>query len=177
MVGPNVRPNELLPESSQYWKVKNDLFVEDGLVILEDKVVVPPSLRMKVLTSLHAAHQGEAKTKARARQIVYWPGITNDIETLVSGCRVCERYRAANFKEPLIPHKIPELRFQKVSADILEFMSQPFLVVVDNFSKWLELKKLTSKSSASVIEVLREVFSTHGIPETIFGDNKPLKFL
>ncbi|KAK3928070.1 hypothetical protein KUF71_016354 [Frankliniella fusca] len=157
-----------------YWKLRHDLFVEDGLVIYEEKVVVPFSLRPKVLKSLHAAHLGMEKTKARARQVVFWPGITNDIQTLVADCRVCERYSPANQREPLIPHAIPELRFQKVSADIMEFRAQPYLVVVDNYSKWLEIKILKSKSSSSVISVLREVFSTHGIPEIIFGDNNPL---
>lgn len=57
-------------------KLKDDLFVEDGLIILEEKVLVPPSLRAKVLKSLHVAHLGIDKTKARARQLVYWPGIT-----------------------------------------------------------------------------------------------------
>ncbi|KAK3932700.1 hypothetical protein KUF71_002670, partial [Frankliniella fusca] len=76
--------------------------------------------------------------------------------------------------EPLLPHPLPELRFQNISADILEFMSRPYLVVVDNFSRWLEIKPLSSKSSSSVIGALREIFCTHGIPEIIFGDNNPL---
>ncbi|KAE8738777.1 hypothetical protein FOCC_FOCC015737 [Frankliniella occidentalis] len=58
-------------EAMPYSKLKDNLFVEDGLVILEDEVVVPPSLRPKVLNSLHLAHLGIDKTKARARQTVY----------------------------------------------------------------------------------------------------------
>lgn len=95
------------PESLEYWKHKLDLFVEDDLVILDKTVVIPPTLRKKVLNSLHTAHLGEGKTKARARQAVFWPGITNDIETMVEWCRVCERHRPANKKQPLIPHEIP----------------------------------------------------------------------
>ncbi|KAK3924093.1 hypothetical protein KUF71_002423 [Frankliniella fusca] len=115
--------DKLTPETRPYWKLQNDIFVEDGLVILEDKIIVPPSLRPEILRALHAAHLGIEKTKAR--QVVYWPGITNDIQTLISECRVCERHSAANYKEPLLPQKIPELRF--------EFMSRPFLVVVQFF--------------------------------------------
>ncbi|KAE8738527.1 hypothetical protein FOCC_FOCC015990, partial [Frankliniella occidentalis] len=165
---------QISQEALPYWILKDDLFVEDGLIILEEKVLVPPSLRSKVLKSLHVAHLGIDKTKARARQLVYWPGITNDIQTLLGNCRTCERHSPANQREPLIPHSIPELRFQKVSADIMEFRAQPYLVVVDNYSHWLEIKMLKSKSSSSVISVLREIFSTHGIPEIIFGDNNPL---
>ena len=162
------------PESWPYWSERDNIFVEDDLVILVDKVIVPPSIRAKVLESLHAAHQGISKTTARARQVVFWPGITNDIKTFLKECRLCERYSCANYKEPLIPHKIPDLRFQKVSADIKEINSQSYLIVVDNFSKWLEIRKLSSKSSGSVINALRAVFTTHGYPEIIFGDNNPL---
>ena len=66
-----------LVEAMPYWKLRNGLFAEEGLVILEDKVVVPVTLRAKVLKLLHSAHMGIEKTKARARQVVYWPGITN----------------------------------------------------------------------------------------------------
>lgn len=164
----------VVPDARPYWKVKDDLFEEEGLVILENKIVVPISLRKKVLSQLHLAHLGADKTKARARQFVYWPGITNDINTLTGECRICERHSAANYKEPLIPHAIPQLRFQKVSCDILTRDSQPYLVVEDNLSKWLEIKPLAGKSSSNVIDALRPIFSTHGIPEEIFGDNNPL---
>ncbi|XP_052131371.1 uncharacterized protein K02A2.6-like [Frankliniella occidentalis] len=166
--------NKVPMESKPYWGIRNDLFVEDGLVIINDRIVVPVVLRPKVLKRLHAAHLGMDKTKSRARQSVYWPGITNDIETLIGECRICERHSPQNFKEPLIPHEIPQLRFQKVSVDIMELDTHTYLVLVDNLSKWLEIKPLTSKSSKSVIGVLRSIFATHGVPEIIFGDNNPL---
>ncbi|KAK3916910.1 hypothetical protein KUF71_025976 [Frankliniella fusca] len=163
-----------LPEARPYWQLRNDLFVENGLVILEDRIVIPPSLRSKVLNRLHAAHLGIDKTKARARQAVYWPGLSNDIVTLLETCRICERHGSKNFKEPLIPHQIPELRFQKVSADILDIGGNNYLAVEDNLSKWLEIKKLSSKTSGAVIGALKSIFYTHGIPEIIYGDNNPL---
>ncbi|KAE8748061.1 hypothetical protein FOCC_FOCC005256, partial [Frankliniella occidentalis] len=163
-----------VPESHQYWNIRNDLFTENGMVVLEDKVVVPEALRQRVLTKLHIPHLGIDKTKARARQVVYWPGITNDITQLITGCRICERYSNSNFKGPLLPHAIPERRYQKVSCDILDHKGQPYLVIEDNYSKWLEVQILKNKSSQAVINVLRNVFSTHGIPEVIYGDNNPL---
>ena len=170
---PSNRKN-IIPSAQQYWKLKNDLFVEEGLVILESKVVVPETMRSKVLKQLHLAHMGIEKTKNRARQIVYWPGINNDIATMIAECRVCERHSAANCHEPLIPQEIPHLRFQKVSCDILTHNQKPYLIVEDNLSHWLEIIPLPDKTSNAVINALRPIFSTHGIPEEIFGDNNPL---
>lgn len=166
--------NKVVAEAKPYWQLRHEFFVEENMVIFESRVVVPVKLRRKVLETLHVAHLGIEKTKQRARQVVYWPGLSNDISTFISQCRICERHSATNYKEPLIPHQIPEYRFQKVSADILEVNSHYFLVVEDNFSKWLGLKKIHNKTSKSIIEVFRELFSVHGIPEIIFGDNNPL---
>ncbi|KAK3910176.1 hypothetical protein KUF71_004050 [Frankliniella fusca] len=170
---PNFK-KQVVAEAQQYWQVRNDLFVEDNFVILNDRIVVPPLLRNLVLTKLHSVHLGIEKTKARARQSVYWPGMSKDITILTKKCRTCERHSAKNRHEPLIPHDIPSLRFQKIGIDILELNSKCYLVVEDYLSKWLEIQPLTSKSSKAVIDQLRSIFSTHGVPEIIFGDNNPL---
>lgn len=166
--------NKVDNEAKPYWQIRMDIFVEDNLVILEDRIIVPIKLRKPVLKKLHTAHLGIDKTKARARQSLYWPGMSNDIANLIKECRPCERHSANNFREPLIPHEIPSLRFQKIGVDILNFDSKDYLVVEDYLSKWLEIKPLPSKSSKSVIDALRSIFATHGNPQEIFGDNNPL---
>jgi len=107
---PNDKSQSAL-DTRPYWNLRNEIFVEDGLLIYEDRVIVPEALRYKVLQTLHAGHQGVEKTKLRARQVVYWLGINSKIQNLVSACRVCERYSAAIKKERLIPHEIPKMRF------------------------------------------------------------------
>ncbi|KAE8739912.1 hypothetical protein FOCC_FOCC014576 [Frankliniella occidentalis] len=152
-----------------YWNTRDDIFLEDNLVIFNDRVIVPPSLRKKMLTRLHSAHLGIDKTRARARQSVYWPGVNNDIGTTVSGCRTCERHSASNKAEPLIPHTLPHLPYQKVSADIMTLNLKNYLVMVDNLSQWLEIKVLTSKTNRAHLSRPMAY-----IPEEIFGDNNLL---
>ena len=50
-------------------------------------------------------------------------------------------------------------------------MSRMFLVVVDAHSKWIECHIMASTTSASTIGKLREIFGTHGLPETVVSDN------
>ena len=45
------------------------------------------------------------------------------------------------------------------------------LVVVDSFSKWIEVLPVKTASASITIEKLRTLFATHGIPETIVSDN------
>jgi hypothetical protein len=100
--------------------------------------------------------------------------MSSDIDTMTAECRSCERNQPASAPEPLLPHEVPDLPCQKASLDLFEFADLPYMVVVDNLSKWLEIKKLSGKSSKAVIDALREVFSTHGNPEVIMGDINPL---
>ncbi|KRY49757.1 Uncharacterized protein T03_12337 [Trichinella britovi] len=46
-----------------------------------------------------------------------------------------------------------------------------FLLVVDAFSKWLEVRIVPSTSSVAAIEVFRELFATHGLPDCLVTDN------
>ena len=45
------------------------------------------------------------------------------------------------------------------------------LVVVDAFSKWIDVFPVKFASSSATIEKLRTLFANHGIPESIVSDN------
>ena len=40
-------------------------------------------MRQEILENLHQSHMGIPKTKARAREIVYWPKVNQHIEMLI----------------------------------------------------------------------------------------------
>ena len=46
-----------------------------------------------------------------------------------------------------------------------------FLVVGDAYSKWIEVFKTNSSTTAVTVQRLRECFSTHGLPDVIVSDN------
>ena len=50
-------------------------------------------------------------------------------------------------------------------------MRKMFLVIVDSYSKWLEVRIVHSATAICTIQELRSVFATHGIPEMIVTDN------
>ena len=75
--------HKLCPATRPYWTFREHLSVADGFVLKGQRVVIPQALRQNVLNDLHAAHQGLTRTKSRARQIVFWPGLSHDIDHLV----------------------------------------------------------------------------------------------
>lgn len=54
------------------------------------------------------------------------------------------------------------------------YMGHMFLVIVDVHSKWLDGHIMSKITSSKTIEVLRSVFATYGLPQTLVTDNGPL---
>ena len=73
-----------------YLKFKDALYIQDGVIMINDRAVIPPKLRQSVLSTLHAAHQGVAGMASRARAIVFWPMMMSDIERMRANCKECK---------------------------------------------------------------------------------------
>ena len=84
-----------------YWSCRDELAVEDGLIMKGDRLVIPLSLQAEVLSKLHEAHQGIEKTRLRARSCVYWKSINKDIDDIVRKCDTCQRLQKRQAHEPL----------------------------------------------------------------------------
>ena len=99
--------------------MRHTISVRDGILMVCDRIVIPQNARQKMLERLHLAHQGIQRTKAQARKVMYWPGMTQDIELMVEKkCAPCQQLQPQNQREPLKTHEIPELLWLKIGADI-----------------------------------------------------------
>lgn len=116
---------------------------------------------------------GITKTRARAKELFHWVNMNSDIENYIMRCDICQKFRNNTIRELLKPHEIPMLPFQKLACDICEFAKVNYLVVIDYYSKWIEIKKIKNKSSTEIINKWMEIFSTFGTPSEIIADNVP----
>lgn len=160
-------------EVKHYYKIRNEIYVSQGLVFYQDRLIIPKSMQLQVLNDLHISHMGITKTLKLAKESVFWPSMAQSIENLVSKCEMCNKFQKSNKKEPIIQHEIPEFAFEKIACDILEFEGKNFLVAIDYFSKWICCKQISSKNSATIISKWIEIFTTHGFPLVIISDNMP----
>lgn len=138
----------------QYWCVKDELTYCNNLIFKGSAIVIPPSVRQEMLKRLHYPHLGVIRTQLRAKNVMYWPLINHHIEDLVSRCEICALNAKNNFKEPLLPHPVPRLPWQKIGIDILFLDGKPFLLLVDYFSKYVELVTLQNMTSTFVVNHL-----------------------
>ena len=162
-------PAEIRP----YWSFKDEIFENDGLIFVGDRLLVPRDLQHDMLQKIHGSHLGIEKCKARAREILFWIGMSADIEKVVAKCPVCIKYQPNNRREPLKPHEVPDRPWSQVGADIFQFGNSDYLVVVDYFSKFPEVVSLRNKTAKMVISKLKSIFARHGIPDVFMSDNMP----
>ena len=66
-----------------YWNFREELTIEDGLILKQEQIVMPTMLRHDTLNTIHYGHLGQEKCLLRARSAVFWPGITRDVTSLV----------------------------------------------------------------------------------------------
>jgi hypothetical protein len=158
----------------QFWKIREDLSVDDGLVLFGQRIVIPKSARRDLLRKLHAAHQGIVRMKRRARQTVFWPGISNDITTLVESCQNCQERLPRQQKEPLLRDPLPTRVFEDVSADLFQLGPLHVLVYADRLSGWPVVHQWRHDPSArEVTQAVIENFVDLGVPVRFRSDNGP----
>ena len=162
-------PNELKP----YWTFREELSEPHGIILKGEKIVIPKALRKEMLAKIHTSHLGMVKCKQRAKDILFWPGMARDIEKLVSTCDICSRYQSSNSKEPMRSDQVPTRPWESVSTDLLCLDGENFLLIVDSYSHYIEIAKLTNTSSKTVIECTKSVFAHHGIPTIVKSNNGP----
>ncbi|XP_062575345.1 uncharacterized protein K02A2.6-like [Saccostrea cucullata] len=168
---PSSQPDiNLLP----YFRVRSELTIEDGCLLRGIRVVIPEKYRQDVLEELHVAHPGMVRMKSLARLHVWWPGLDSDIETKVSQCGSCRMQLPNLPKAPANPWIWPSAPWKRVHIDFAgPFMQRMFLIIVDAYSKWMDVVMMNSTTSESTINALRYLFSSYGLPIEIVSDNGP----
>ena len=154
-----------------YWDSRSQLAVSDGIVFKGLHIVVPPTMQRRMLELIHQSHLGIVKSKQRAREVLYWPGMSAEIENMIRNCGKCAEIQNRLPRQPLIPTETPELPFEEVASDLFEFERKQYIVLVDYYSKYIEVDELKDQRSCTTIETLKAQFSRHRIPATIRTDN------
>jgi len=63
-----------------FHEYRSQLNLLNGLVAFKERLVVPAACRPKILEHLHAGHLGIDKVLRRAKQAVWWPSISRDVD-------------------------------------------------------------------------------------------------
>lgn len=147
--------------------------LEDGCIYNGVRVVIPKSLRGRIIEELHTAHTGIVRMKNLARSYVWWKGIDRDLEEETGKCKSCCKNRNNPTQSlPSHPWEYPRQPWQRLHIDYAgPFFENYFLIIVDAYSKYIEIFRVKSMTSRNTIAKLRETFARFGLPITVVSDN------
>ena len=143
------------PDIKPYFPIRDELIVDNGIIFKGLRVVVPLALRKAYVQQLHKGHPGADATKRRAKDIVYWPSMSLDIDSSVALCQPCNSAKPHQQKEPLLIHPVPDLPWSHVSADMFDWNGLQYLLLVDSYSGWFEMDTLSDLSAKTVIKKMK----------------------
>ena len=63
-----------------YWDFRDELSMDDGLLLKGPRLVIPRELQEEYLSRLHEGHLSTNKVQENAKEHMYWAGINADIE-------------------------------------------------------------------------------------------------
>lgn len=165
--------SDLPPALHKYFEHRHRLTTTGGIIMLDKRIYIPSPMRKIILDRIHDGHQGISKCRERARDSAFWIGINKDIQTRVQSCEHCMQHRSSQNREPLICSPLPERPWQRIAADFAEYKKENFLVVVDYYSRFIEIVKMSSTSAVATLKALMPLYARYGNPEEIVTDNGP----
>ena len=137
------------------WNFRDELSVSDNIIFKAEKVVIPRKMQSQMLHYIYSSHLSIEKYKQQARDVLFWPGMTSQIEDVredvVLNCQVCSTYQQSNTKEFMLPHKIPEHPWSQAGADL-------FLL---NGKSWSIITLALSSSICSTQQLVNELLGTN----------------
>ena len=131
----------LQQELHTFWNYREDLSMENGLITKGARLLIPSTLRRKVLEQIHDGHLGIEKCMLKARDSVFWPGISNDICKTVEKCGICQASSRAA-KPVGNVSDVPPHTWHTLGTDLFYWNKMDYLVIRDYFSKYLIVRRL-----------------------------------
>ena len=146
----------LLTDLHEFWPHKETLSVKSGLITCGNRIIVPREMRPEMLQYIHEGHQGKERCLLWARNTVFWPKMTYDVQELIERCIICQEHGRS---QPIIgtTQELQPFLWHTLATDIFYWKRMDFLIVADVFSKYFLVRKLANSTSAAVCAKLATI--------------------
>ena len=143
------------------------------------QIILPKAMSENVICSFHdeSGHLCHVKTLNRVKDRYFWPGMLTDVKEWYEKSVKCQQKRDAvpNLRAPLQPITTSRPR-ELVTIDLVEYPvsndgNRYALVVIDNFTKYLELFPIKDGTAVTIADKLaNEHIPRNGAPEQLHTD-------
>ena len=166
-------PNDIPRNMKQWYKQREKLDLARGCVMFEGRVWIPDTLKREMLGMLHHGHVGMTRMKILGQRYVYWPKMAKDIEHYVKSCECCAAASKKRAQDVFSSWNTCTEPMERVHIDFFHFGGKTFLIFVDAYSRWPEVKDMTQTTASAVSKTLVSIFDILGDPLTLVSDNGP----
>lgn len=145
------------------------------------RVWVPASLTKKIISLFHddigAGHLGRSKTYKKLEDRVFWNSMAKDVGAYIRNCEACSKAKPSLYPPAPFSSYCPEGPWEVISVDIAgpycksSKQSTVLFILLDVFSKWVEIFPLRKAKAEYIIKCMKEVFHTFGVPRIVISDN------
>lgn len=176
-------------DTKKIWQAKGLLTIDQGILYHKwvaqphDRylLVAPRSLREEIFKYCHdvkaVGHPGMDKTLERVRQKFHWPFMQRDIQNWVRACNVCNHNKKSRTRQAELRRHHAGLPMERVHLDLIgplvksEQGNQYILVMVDQFTKWVECAALPDQTASTVAyQFLAQFVRYFGCPQVVHTD-------
>lgn len=162
------------PDLFRFQAFSKELGICKDIVVRDERIVLPKSLRSRALEIAHRGHPGIVAMRRNLREKVWWPCMDRDVIDKVEECVGCAAVRSQMPPEPMFRKEMPDRAWQQIAIDFFSAKEcATFLVVVDYYSRFLQVVEMKSTTASKTIEALEALFLDHTYPEAIRSDNGP----
>ena len=175
----NIKQNKRIPSNPEfkYFRCLEGLLTisASGLLMKEDKIVLPESLIPTAIDIAHIGHMGGKLCTRLLKKNFDFPLIEKRVNEKISSCNACDANTDTTKLNPILSSHMPNERWDLIA---IYFSSRTptgeyILVLVWEHSRYPILKLAKNLTSKETIKILNEVFQEFGIPKSIKSDNGP----
>jgi transposase InsO family protein len=156
-----------------YTEVISELTItSDNILIRNFKIVIPKSLRLKVIKQAHLGHQGSTKTLALLNNTCWFPAARKLVDIYVSKCN-CQLDNRKPRPYPVIMSELPDGPWSRVSSDYYGPTKDGMhlMHVICQYSRYPVTVEISSTCAKLAIIKFEQIFKDFGYPREMRHDN------
>ena len=174
-----------LAQTSEPIPTYKGLLIRNGIIGIKKnglyRIILPSSLQQRVLHHYHNGHghPGINKTSKLINQFYWWKDSFNDIREFVNNCDTCKRVKTFSHLPygKLQPLETPKEPFDRIGMDTIVMgtaasntKAKYIQVIVDHHSRYLWAFPTPTNTTASVVNILTNLFRIVGVPKVLLTD-------
>ena len=147
----------------------------DGILLKQNRIVIPTELQHRVIELAHENHLGIAKTIGLLREKICFVNMEAWVKGKISQCILCAGVSKSPTPQPLEPSTPPPYSWHTINIYFLGPLpnSKYLLVAIDQYSHYPAFEIVSFTSANCSISELEKIFPEHGLPQRTISDNGP----